>query len=160
MSRACSDDLGNSSRERLFDSPDQTPEADFSFSLWREIFAVIVLNEKKALDTFETVEFELEVMHRVTSEPRSQCIIKMQLVAEPGKPARLASSPSENTTHPDAPSTETGAMMANAAPASHPLAASCHCRQGRASFCGSAPSSWQHSLPCNAFLLEAGKGRL
>ena len=73
------------------DSTQQLEEVDFSFDLWREIFKAIARNEKRAMDTWETIGFEVEVTQRGTESARSECIVKMDLVCEPGKPARLLS---------------------------------------------------------------------
>jgi hypothetical protein len=71
----------------------QSQEDDFSFAIWRDVFKAIVQNEKRALETWETIEFEVEVTQRVALGAKSECIIKMDLVCEPGKPARLLSHP-------------------------------------------------------------------
>ena len=62
---------------------------DFSFDIWRQIFRTIARNEKKAMDTWETVHFEIEVTEREVHLPNKISILKMQLVCEPGKQARL-----------------------------------------------------------------------
>ena len=94
----------NNSSNNVFDAPipispgdkaietQQTQETDFSFDLWRETFKAVVQNEKKALETWETIAFELEVTQR-GAHGASSCIIKLDLVCEPGKPARLLSCP-------------------------------------------------------------------
>jgi hypothetical protein len=69
----------------------QMQEADFSFDLWREIFEAIVQNEKRALETWETIAFKLEVTQRAAHGASSDCMIKLELLCEPGKPARLLS---------------------------------------------------------------------
>ena len=63
---------------------------DFSFDIWRQIFRTIARNEKKAMDNWETVHFEIEVTEREVHLPNTMSILKMQLVCEPGKQARLA----------------------------------------------------------------------
>jgi hypothetical protein len=63
---------------------------DFSFDIWRQIFRTIARNEKKALDNWETAHFEIEVSEREIHLPNKLSILKMELVCEPGKSARLA----------------------------------------------------------------------
>ena len=63
---------------------------DFSFDIWRQIFRTIARHEKKGMDTWETVHFEIEVTEREVHLPNTMSILKMQLVYEPGKRARLA----------------------------------------------------------------------
>ena len=65
----------------------QTTE-DFSFHIWRQIFASIVRNEKKALEDFSTVRFEIEVNERRSDAREVVPILKIELICEPGKPAR------------------------------------------------------------------------
>ena len=50
----------------------------------------IARHEKKGMDTWETVHFEIEVTEREVHLPNTMSILKMQLVYEPGKRARLA----------------------------------------------------------------------
>ena len=73
----------------------QLQEVDFSFDIWRMIFKAIAHNEKRAMDTWETIGFEVEVTQRGTQSTRSECIVKVDLVCEPGKPARLLSPPQQ-----------------------------------------------------------------
>src|SRR5262245_63476201 len=53
------------------ETKDQSTDIDFSFELWREIFKALVHNEKRALEKFETIEFELEVTQRWSKLPTS-----------------------------------------------------------------------------------------
>jgi hypothetical protein len=62
---------------------------DFSFQIWREVFSTIVSNEKRAMETGEAVSFALEVRQKLSKRGRSEVIVKIELVCEPGKPARL-----------------------------------------------------------------------
>lgn len=80
---------GSAGRQSI-ETKDQSADIDFSFELWREIFKALVHNEKRALEKFQTIEFELEVTQRWSNLARSECIFKMDLVAEPGKPVRVA----------------------------------------------------------------------
>ena len=65
----------------------QTTE-DFSFHIWRQIFEFIVRNEKKALEDFSTVRFQIEVIERRSHVPEVVPIVKIELICEPGKPAK------------------------------------------------------------------------
>jgi hypothetical protein len=60
---------------------------DFSFDIWRQIFRAIVRNEKKAMDSGETVLFEIEVTERDSGVPNKLSVLKIDLVCEPGKQA-------------------------------------------------------------------------
>ena len=62
---------------------------DFSFQIWREVFRTIVSNEKSAMETGEPINFELEVGQNVSQRGKSEMILKIAIVCEPGKPARL-----------------------------------------------------------------------
>ena len=62
---------------------------DFSFQIWREVFRTIVSNEKSAMETGEPINFELEVRQNVSQRGKSEMILKIAIVCEPGKPARL-----------------------------------------------------------------------
>lgn len=59
---------------------------DFSFLIWHHIFVTIVENEKNASATGKTICFEVEVAQR-TAQTRNS-IIELELICEPGKPAR------------------------------------------------------------------------
>ena len=74
-------------RTRGFLADPQTNE-DFSFHIWRQIFRSIVRNEKRALEDFSTVRFEIEVNERRSDVPEVVSIVKIELICEPGKPAR------------------------------------------------------------------------
>ena len=63
---------------------------DFSFQIWREVFRTIVSNEKSAMETGEAVNFELEVRQNLSKSGASEAIVKIEIVCDPGKPARLA----------------------------------------------------------------------
>ena len=62
---------------------------DFSFQIWREVFRTIVSNEKSAMETGEPVNIELEVRQKLSKSGSIEAIVKMEIVCEPGKPARL-----------------------------------------------------------------------
>jgi len=60
--------------------------ADASFKIWREIFRVVVANERKALDTGAPVAFTIQVNQRVAG--RQTTVLDVDLICEPNLPAR------------------------------------------------------------------------
>lgn len=70
----------------------ETPltDEDFSFAVWRQIFFLVVEHERQAVESGRTVQFELEVFERAAPS-ESIPIINLQVICEPGKPARALS---------------------------------------------------------------------
>ena len=72
---------------RARDQDLQTSEG-FSFLIWREIYRVIVLHEREALERAMVTQFDIEVK-QCHAHSESELIIKCRFVCEPGKRPKL-----------------------------------------------------------------------
>ena len=61
----------------------EAKDEDFSFLIWRQIFKAIVENERRAAESGETVQCELEVLQHASGSQVS--LIRVELVCEAGK---------------------------------------------------------------------------
>ena len=66
---------------------------DFSFLIWRQIFKAVAEKEKQALESSKTIGFEVEVTQQVANFPHKECLVRINVICEPGKPARAISTP-------------------------------------------------------------------
>ena len=71
----------------------QSVQDDFSFLIWQQIFKVVAESEKQALENNKTIGFEVEVTQQVANFSCKECLIRINVVCEPGKPARAISTP-------------------------------------------------------------------